>query len=193
MPVHSVVEAGSDRRCRSEIEARCRSEPDASRRSEIDATDYVAPYRNVRWRFHSERSWACGPPNQMKIGVVPAKAGTHCGLEQRWIPACAGMTSPGVIFSRAQREIFLRVFLPRFVSKQSEIPRCARNDSQFQRSPSCPSANRHPETMKMREAPWSAAAELRPSKPNERRQLALPHSKVPSAQSFSKQTERSGS
>ena len=41
---------------------------------------------------------------------------------------------------------------------QSEIPRFARNDSAFQSSRSCPSADGHPESMKMREAPWSAVA-----------------------------------
>ena len=39
----------------------------------------------------------------MKIRVVPAKAGTHGGWGERWIPAFAGMTSPGVIFGGAER------------------------------------------------------------------------------------------
>jgi hypothetical protein len=52
-------------------------------------------------RFPRELSWACGPPNWMKVPILvaPAKAGAHV----RWIPTlrqaqgklCAGMTSAG--------------------------------------------------------------------------------------------------
>jgi hypothetical protein len=38
----------------------------------------------------------------------------------------------------------------------------------FHGSRSCPSADGHPEIMKMREAPWSAAAELPPCNPNQK-------------------------
>jgi hypothetical protein len=50
----------------------------------------------------------------------------------------------------------------------SEIPRFARNDRHFQSSRSCPSADGDPQTMKMREAPWSAAAKLPPWNPNQK-------------------------
>jgi hypothetical protein len=40
-------------------------------------------------------------------------------------------------------------------------------------SRSCSSADRHPETMKMREAPWGAAAKLPPWNPNQRRWLSV--------------------
>ena len=49
---------------------------------------------------------ACDPPGQMKTRVVPAKAGTHCGLGPNWIPAFAGMTKSGVIFRRAAAGIY---------------------------------------------------------------------------------------
>jgi hypothetical protein len=37
-----------------------------------------------------------------------------------------------------------------------------RSGGDFQSSRACPAADGHPETMKMREAPWSAAARLPP-------------------------------
>jgi DNA repair protein RadA/Sms len=40
-------------------------------------------------------SWRSGD------GVIPAQAGIHCpGMRQNWIPACAGMTVPGITFVR---------------------------------------------------------------------------------------------
>jgi hypothetical protein len=84
---------------------------------------------------HSEEfPWAFGPPEPMKISVVvPAKAGTHCESGERWIPAFAGMTSPGGIFRRAPGDEASRSALENI---QSEIPRCARNDKKlFQNRP----------------------------------------------------------
>jgi len=54
--------------------------------------------------------------------VVPAQAGTH--VRKNWIPAFAGMTSPGVTLRRAERGISHCV-----ENTQSEILRCAQDDS----------------------------------------------------------------
>ena len=49
-------------------------------------------------------------------------------------------------------------------------------------------ADGHPETMKIRTALWSAAAKLPPFYPDSKAAASLPHSKLPSAHRFSKQS-----
>ena len=72
-------------------------------------------------------------PENHAAHVIPAKAGIHLCPDQQWVPAFAGTT---------------------LISIASSGPEAHGNS--IQSSPSC--RQRHPETMKMREAPWSAAA-----------------------------------
>jgi len=76
----------------------------------------------------------------MRISVVPAKAGTHCGSGESCIPAFGGMTSLGVIFRRAagdeKSRIALKTLRVRSLaeftleSTQSEVLRCAQDESE---------------------------------------------------------------
>jgi len=75
---------GSSSLCRKQVLSRCGNSWKPTKKNGLDNTKEKPQSPNTRdsalpaLACSGEFPWAFGPPEAMKIGVVPAKAGTHC-------------------------------------------------------------------------------------------------------------------